>query len=120
MKLPLGGGCMCGAVKYEILEAPLRVYACHCTDCQRVTGSAFSLGVVVSDDAFRAIGKERALAPLRIPTIAAIDSGFFRAFGAEDAGPIQQDAVEGIMPRQEHDAGGGRIWHDHTWSASAA
>jgi hypothetical protein len=57
---------------------------------------------------------------VRIPLILISHSGFFRAFGAEDAGPIQQDAVEGIMPRQEHDAGGGRIWHDHTWSASAA
>jgi hypothetical protein len=63
MELPLGGGCMCGAVRYEITKVPLRVYACHCTDCQRVTGSAFSLGVVVSADDFRATGKERALAP---------------------------------------------------------
>jgi hypothetical protein len=68
MELPLGGGCMCGAVRYEISEVPLRVYACHCTDCQRITGSAFSLGVVVSADAFRATGKDRALAP---PIIAA-------------------------------------------------
>jgi hypothetical protein len=63
MELPLGGGCMCGAVRYEISELPLRVYACHCTDCQRITGSAFSLGVVVSAGAFRATGKDRALAP---------------------------------------------------------
>ena len=54
---------MCGAIRYEISEVPLRVYACHCTDCQRITGSAFSLGVVVSADAFRATGKDRALAP---------------------------------------------------------
>jgi hypothetical protein len=63
MNLPLSGGCMCGAVRYEISEAPLRVYACHCTDCQRVTGSAFSIGVVISTNAFRTTGKELALAP---------------------------------------------------------
>ena len=63
MEIPLGGGCICGAVRYEVSELPLRVYACHCTDCQRITGSAFSLGVVVSADAFRASGKGRALAP---------------------------------------------------------
>ncbi len=57
MKLPLTGGCVCGAVRYEIAEAPIEVYACHCTDCQRITSSAFSIGVVVPDQAFRATGK---------------------------------------------------------------
>lgn len=63
MAPPLGGGCLCAAIRYEISAAPLRVYACHCTDCQRVTGSAFPIGVVVSEDSFRATGNERALAP---------------------------------------------------------
>ena len=44
MELPLKGGCMCGAVRYEITCEPTRVYACHCTDCQRATTSAFSIG----------------------------------------------------------------------------
>jgi transposase len=38
----------------------------------------------------------------------------------EDACSIQHDAAVVIMLRQEHGAGGGRIWHGHTWSASAA
>ena len=53
MQFPLIGGCQCGAMRYEIAEAPLRTYACHCTDCQRITGSAFSLAIVVSDEEFR-------------------------------------------------------------------
>jgi hypothetical protein len=47
MKLPLTGGCICGGIRYEITQAPVAVYACHCTDCQRITSSAFSIGVVV-------------------------------------------------------------------------
>jgi hypothetical protein len=35
------GGCACGAVRYKLTEAPLIVNACHCRDCQRLTGSAF-------------------------------------------------------------------------------
>jgi hypothetical protein len=42
MKLPLTGGCQCGALRYEITPAPSLVYTCHCTDCQRLTSSAFS------------------------------------------------------------------------------
>ena len=44
MKLPLIGGCVCGSVRYEISQNPTRIYACHCTDCQRATTSAFSIG----------------------------------------------------------------------------
>jgi hypothetical protein len=35
------GGCLCGDVRYKATAAPLRVTVCHCTFCQRFTGSAF-------------------------------------------------------------------------------
>ena len=53
MKLPLTGGCQCGALRYEIAQAPLMTYTCHCTACQQITGSAFSLAIIVPDSAFR-------------------------------------------------------------------
>lgn len=37
------GGCVCGAIRYQVMGEPLRAYACHCTFCQRFTGSAFVL-----------------------------------------------------------------------------
>jgi hypothetical protein len=58
MKLPLTGGCMCGAVRYEITQEPTSVYTCHCEDCQRATASAFSVGVAVPGEAFHLSGKE--------------------------------------------------------------
>jgi hypothetical protein len=43
VKGELTGGCLCGAVRYVIREGMrLNPYACHCTDCQSRTGSAFS------------------------------------------------------------------------------
>src|SRR5438128_5777605 len=58
MKLPQTGGCLCGKIRYEITEAPQLVYTCHCVDCQRLTNSAFSTGIVVPDTAFRLMGFE--------------------------------------------------------------
>ena len=38
------GGCLCGAVRYRAQGAPLRTTVCHCTMCQKRTGSAFGVG----------------------------------------------------------------------------
>jgi len=35
------GGCLCGSVRYRTIGAPERTTICHCTFCQRLTGSAF-------------------------------------------------------------------------------
>lgn len=37
----LEGGCLCGTVRFRTTQAPLRTFACHCTFCQRVTGSSY-------------------------------------------------------------------------------
>ena len=58
MRLPQTGGCQCGKVRYAITEEPQSVYTCHCTACQRLTSSAFSMGLVVAETAFRLSGVE--------------------------------------------------------------
>ena len=52
MKIPLTGCCQCGKLRYEISEAPRLVYCCHCTSCQKITASAFSITAVVIEEAF--------------------------------------------------------------------
>ena len=40
--LPLTGGCLCGGVRFEVTEPPQFASYCHCTRCQRRTGTAAS------------------------------------------------------------------------------
>jgi hypothetical protein len=63
MQLPLPGGCLCNSIRYEIIRMPISVYTCHCTDCQRITSSAFSIGVVVPAKAFRPTGNAAKAVP---------------------------------------------------------
>ncbi len=35
------GGCLCGGVRYRLLQAPERLCDCHCIDCRRSSGAAF-------------------------------------------------------------------------------
>ncbi len=41
----LTGGCACRAIRYKLTASPLIVHACHCRDCQRITGSAFVINI---------------------------------------------------------------------------
>ncbi|MGA3401236.1 MAG: GFA family protein [Acetobacteraceae bacterium] len=43
----LTGGCQCGAARYAISAAPLRLLACHCRECQKQSASAFGMSLVV-------------------------------------------------------------------------
>ena len=47
------GGCQCGVVRYEVQGEPLAVGICHCTECQRQSGSAFGMSMIVPKNAFR-------------------------------------------------------------------
>ena len=44
------GGCACGEVRYRLLSEPLFVHCCHCLNCQRQTGSAFVINLLIETD----------------------------------------------------------------------
>ena len=41
------GGCSCSEIRYELYSEPLFVHGCHCTWCQRETGSAFAVNILI-------------------------------------------------------------------------
>jgi hypothetical protein len=50
LNVPLDGGCSCGAVRYRLTSDPLFVHCCHCLNCQRQTGSAFVINLLIETD----------------------------------------------------------------------
>jgi len=50
MSVPREGGCACGAVRYRLTSDPLFTHCCHCLNCQRQTGSAFVINVLIEAD----------------------------------------------------------------------
>ncbi|MEQ1752858.1 MAG: GFA family protein [Micropepsaceae bacterium] len=49
---PHKGGCLCGAVRFQLKARPLGVNACHCTDCKKLTGATNLLMVLAERGAF--------------------------------------------------------------------
>jgi hypothetical protein len=55
-KLPWEGACRCGRVSVRVGAPPLITGACHCTGCQRMSASAFSLSVALPAAGFEVMG----------------------------------------------------------------
>src|SRR5258705_8987452 len=47
---PYEGGCTCRAIRYRMTSGPLFTHCCHCTWCQRETGTAFALNAMIEAD----------------------------------------------------------------------
>jgi hypothetical protein len=78
------GGCACGAIRYECSAEPVFSVNCHCLECQRVGGSAFTSLMIVPKADFRLVkgGPKYYESPA--------DSGFFlqRGFCPECGSPV--------------------------------
>jgi hypothetical protein len=59
------GGCACGAVRYRLTSDPLFVHCCHCLNCQRQTGSAFVINLLIEANRFELL--QGTLEPVDVP-----------------------------------------------------
>ncbi len=73
-KLPLTGGCLCGAVRYEITALPKSTANCHCRTCQRASGAAFLSILFVASDSLHISGTFK-----EYPTLAARGNTLYQA-----------------------------------------
>jgi len=51
------GGCACGRVRYRMTSRPLIVHGCHCSRCQRETGSAFAVNAMIETARVERLGE---------------------------------------------------------------
>ncbi|MDE2580016.1 MAG: GFA family protein [Rhodospirillales bacterium] len=61
--VPLEGACTCGRIGYRLEAPPLVVHCCHCTWCQRETGSAFALNAMIETSRVTRLAGEPELVP---------------------------------------------------------
>jgi hypothetical protein len=120
------GGCLCGAVRYVLKGEPRAVAICHCTHCQRQSGSVCSFNVVFSEADYEQSGE----------TVVYVDKGdsgqpVYRYFCGRCGSPIlvtvaeapgmvvvkagTLDSKEGLQPQTE-------VYADHAvkWLAPVA
>ncbi|MEW6639692.1 MAG: GFA family protein [Pseudomonadota bacterium] len=62
-----GGGCRCGRLRFSVTGVPMMTMACHCTGCQRMTASAFSLSALYPSAAFAVTAGEPVIGGLHGP-----------------------------------------------------
>jgi len=74
----LSGGCLCGAVRFELTERPQHAGYCHCTRCQRRTGTAASPQARIDGRTLRILSGEDHIKAWRHP-----DGGFEKLFCRE-------------------------------------
>jgi hypothetical protein len=60
-ELPLTGGCLCGGVRFEVTEPLVSANYCHCTRCQRRTGTAAAVSARIAPGSLRVLSGEELL-----------------------------------------------------------
>ena len=68
MKRVLNGGCQCGSVRYRYEGEVLNIFVCHCSECQKQSGSAFGMGLWLRESGLRRISGELRKWVRRLPS----------------------------------------------------
>ncbi len=84
--MPVTGGCLCGAIRYESTEQPIWIGYCHCRMCQQAYGALYGLFAAFPAEAFRYTRGE--------PTYYQSSSWAKRGFCANCGSPVTMGSVD--------------------------
>ena len=87
--LPLTGACLCGGVRFEVSEPFVSASYCHCTRCQRRTGTAASAQGRLAPGSFRIVAGEELVRSYQPP------DGFAKEFCASCGSALWSRSPEG-------------------------
>ncbi len=116
---PLTGGCMCGAVRWELSAPPIGSAYCHCKRCQRRTGSSVSVSALTAADTLTIVSGEDELG------VYAPETGWHKYFCGECGSAVltrnpEDDSVVGMrMGGFDDDPGVRPAFHQFTAYAPA-
>ena len=113
------GGCLCRRVRYRLAGEPIAFYACHCTDCQLESGSAFGLTMLVRSEDFERLAGESKLVPVTMPDGRVKSSVRCAHCGTRMWGePVRVPQVRTLRPGTLDDPRAFTPW-GNMWTASA-
>jgi len=64
----LTGGCLCGAIRFEITGALSDIWTCHCSKCRKARGSAFHAGAMCRAADLRMLSGDDAITAYDAPS----------------------------------------------------
>ncbi len=76
------GGCLCGAVRYEVRKPFLRFAHCHCSRCRQATGSSHATNLYVLLEQLRWLRGEEQVRRYDLPTAKSFSTTFCTKCGA--------------------------------------
>ena len=117
---PLTGGCLCGAVRFEVDRPPVSANYCHCTRCQRRTGTAASAQAVIEPGSLRIVKGEDVVRAFRPPDgwaklfCSECGSALFSRHQADPAKMTTRmsafDSDPGIRPQARYHVATAAVW----------
>ena len=93
--MKIDGGCHCGFIRFEAEADPAQTLICHCTDCRKLTGTAFRISLRVPGETFKRLSGEPST------YIKTADSGTRRAhsFCPRCGTPVWAVAADDAVPK---------------------
>jgi hypothetical protein len=78
-----GGGCLCGAVQYEISGEATKFYHCHCKRCRKASGTGHASNLLIKPGSMKWLKGEELIRSFKVPEAQRFTSRFCSVCGSQ-------------------------------------